>query len=76
MYRIVESAEDVIKVCEFFGCHAQLDSSPTCPLSHLKKSFKTGKLIPGKNVRSVFHVSYIWITFDISGPASQVSLPQ
>lgn len=34
MYRIVESAEDVIKVCEFFGCHAQLDSSPTCPLSH------------------------------------------
>jgi len=60
---MVESAELVIKYCLSFGCHAQLDSSPTWPL---RNEWRKRPLIQGmeRHVRSVFHVSNIHVTLD------------
>jgi hypothetical protein len=58
---MVESAELVIKYCLSFGCHMQLESSPTCPLQNIQRKQAYSRVI-WNGAYAVCFMSLIYIS--------------
>ena len=73
-YRIVESAELVMKTSEFLGCHEHDVNSLTWPLYRVKSTTvsKWGqgrrKAMHVNDGPRMFHVTNVRVTLDVSGP--------